>query len=193
MKKVRSHELARRLKEVCDEVGVERFTPRNIRRRYETEVVVQGVRRNIGRLALKPLTGHSSLAITERYYVRDGIREYLQAVHGIEIGRPLIKGDVVRSVPADLGCVENAVEGGAGFCRNPECDVAGTVTCPMCSGFVTEPGCIPEMEEAVASINLKIAECGPSQHDRTHLLSVKRLYLGYLAVMYETREAQNAG
>lgn len=190
VKKIRVYELTRRLKEACDEAGVERFTPRNIRRRYETEVVVQGVRRNIGRLALKPLTGHASLSVTERHYVRDGIREYLQAVHGIEIGQPLIKGEVVDSVPGELACGENAVEGGAGFCRNSECNVAGTVTCLMCPGFVTEPGCIPEMEEAVALVNAKIAECGEGQHDRGHLMSVKRLYLGYLAVMYEMREAK---
>ena len=194
IKKVRVYELTRRLRIVCDEAGVPRFTPRNIRRRYETEVVLQGVKRNISRLALRPLTGHASIAVTERYYVREEIKEYLQAVHGIEIGQPVIKGEVASEVEADLCDSKNAVEGGAGYCRNSECDIAGTVTCLMCSGFVTEPGCIPEMEEAVMALDVRIAECGTCQHERDHLLSVKRLYLGYLSVMYEKREeARNVG
>ena len=154
-------------------------------------MLFRSVRKNISRLALKPLTGHSSFAVTERYYVRDGIREYLQAVHGIEIGRPPIKGEVTKVVPSAVDKSAHLVESGAGYCRNDECNIPGTVSCLMCSGFLTEPNCIPEMEEAVASIDKRIAACCDNQHERDHLLSVKRLYLGYLAVMYEMKEGGN--
>jgi integrase len=186
-----SFELGRHIDSACDAVGVKRFNPRNVRRRYETEVVLRGIRHNLSRLALRPLTGHSSLDVTERYYVRDDIREYLEAVHGIEIGSPDLRGDVDDWTPDDVG-EEDSVEGGAGFCRRADCDVAGTVTCLMCPGFVTSPERIPEMEAAVRGVNDMIRAAGANQHERDHLLAVKRLYLAYLARMYQLKEAADA-
>ena len=151
-----------------------------------TEVVERGVARNLSRLALRPLTGHVADAVTNRYYLREDIRSYLEAVHGIEIGSPRIVGEVAPSI--DGSCVPAAlVESGAGVCRNEQCDVKGTVTCLMCSGFLTAPQFIPEMKEAVATLDAQMASAG--QHDREHLMSVKRLHLAYLGKMMEMKGA----
>lgn len=174
------------LKETCSRLGISYITPGSIRKRYQTEVVLQGVEKNLNRLAIKPLTGHASIATTEKYYVRDDLRHYLEATYGIEIGAPKIKGEIVEqasNIEVPLS-EEDAVEGGAGFCRNPECNVPGTLTCLMCKGFVTSPECISEMEEAVANVQQRLAAAADNAHDREHLIAVKRLYVGYLAVMY---------
>ncbi len=194
VKRMSSLVFRNRLAEACDALGIERIRPSDIRRRYQTEVVLRGIEQNYSRLALGSLTGHTSLATTERYYVRGDIRQYLEATHGIEIGRPPIKGEIV---PDDelleidgLSPSEDSVEMGAGYCRNPECGIQGTVSCLMCKGFITTPRCIPEMEEAVAAITRKIQECSNVPHDREHLIAVKRVYLKYLAVMYSMKEAR---
>ena len=167
-------------------VGVTAAAPSNLRKRYMTEVVERGVARNLSRLALRPLTGHVADAVTNRYYLREDIRSYLEAVHGIEIGSPRIVGEVAPSI--DGSCVPAAlVESGAGVCRNEQCDVKGTVTCLMCSGFLTAPQFIPEMKEAVATLDAQMASAG--QHDREHLMSVKRLHLAYLGKMMEMKGA----
>ena len=180
-----------RLVDACDKLGIERITPRDIRRRYQTEVVLRGIEHNYNRLALSNLTGHSSLATTERYYVRDNVRNYLEATYGIEIGTAPLRGEIVADGDVALGMElgpEKAVEAGAGYCRNESCNIRGTVSCLMCESFLTTPRCIPEMEEAIEGITRQMRDCADSLHDRDHLLAVKRLYLGYLAVMYSIRD-----
>lgn len=184
------NEYARRLNMAAEAVGAT-VTSRMVRRRYETEVVIKGAEKNLSLLALRPLTGHSSLDTTERYYVRDDVRSYLEATYGIEIGVAKIAGEIVESLPEDVAPTD-AVELGAGFCRNPECNIPGTVTCLMCSGFLTTPDCIPEMKEAVAAVREQIHNAANNIHERDHLLDVERLYLGYLAVMESMKEALNA-
>ena len=184
------------LAETCDTIGIPKIQASDIRRRYQTEVVLQGVERNLSRLAIKPLTGHDSLATTEKYYVRDDLRNYLEATYGIEIGTPDIKGAVLpvsNEMTKEIS-EDDAVEYGAGFCRNPECNVPGTLTCLMCKGFVTTPDRIPEMREALENIQLRLAEASSNIHDREHLLAVKKIYAGYLAIMYSMRaEVKNNG
>lgn len=165
-------------------------TARQVRRRYETEVVLRGVEKNLSRLAIGALTGHSKLATTEKYYVRDGIRHYLEALYGIEIGNPRIPGTITSSGERDEFAETDLVERGAGYCRNEGCDIPGTVTCLMCPGFVTTPSRIPEMIEAVEIVRGKLRSNAYNEHEREHLLAVERLYLGYLSVM-QTMEAES--
>lgn len=182
----------RLLSNLGKELGIEGVSTRTIRRRYETEVVLQGVQRNLNRLAISPLTGHASLSTTERYYIRDDIRDYLEATYGIEIGVPALQGEIVSdgadTVTKEINQNEDLVENGAGYCRNAECNIPGTMTCLMCKGFVTTPRCLPEMEEALSNVHLRLAENATNTHDREHLLAVKRLVLGYIAVMLSMKE-----
>ncbi len=67
--------------------------------------------------------------MTERHCVRDGIREYLQVVYGVEIGKPLVKGEIVAEILVGLGVVESAMENGTWYRRNLACNIVGTVTC----------------------------------------------------------------
>lgn len=183
------------LVDTCTDIGLAPIGARSIRRRYETEVVLKGVEKNLSRLALKPLTGHASIDTTETHYVRDDVREYLEATYGIEIGVPQIRGAVVSNQPEEktLSILqeENKVEDGAGYCRNAECNIPGTLTCLMCQGFVTTPSCIPEMEEMIANLQTRIRKNATNTHERDHLLAVKRLYVGYLATMYSVKEGKD--
>ncbi len=57
MKRVRVYEITRRLRSACDELGIPSSSRGTMEGACEAEVVVQSVRRNIGRLSLKPLIG----------------------------------------------------------------------------------------------------------------------------------------
>lgn len=193
--KMNSEKFYHTLTAACKELGIPTIGARSIRRRYETEVVLKGVERNLSRLALKPLTGHASLATTERHYMRDDIRNYLEATYGIEIGVPKLRGEIVSDDDINEDIVklmvnETMVEGGAGYCRNVECNISGTTTCLMCPSFITTPRCLPEMEEALSNVQIRLANSMANTHDREHLLAVKRMYLGYIGQMMSIKAGE---
>lgn len=173
-----------RLKAACQAVDVPDILPGSVRKRYMTEIVENGAKLNLSKLAIKPLTGHAKEATTNKYYLRPDIKEYLEATYGIVIGRPPISGRIQTSSNeysnADL------VENGCGFCSRRECEIEGMLTCLMCSGFVTTPSNMPEIKNAIRSIEHRMARV--SLHDREHLEAVKELYVAYLGALMEVSE-----
>ena len=187
----------RRLAERCAELGIERIGARSIRRRYQTEVVMRTVKDNLDILKARHLTGHSSLRTTYEYYVRPDVRQFYEISEGVLIGVPRLVGtiegtekgaSVERSLTAD-----SLVEGGAGYCRNDSCNIAGTLPCLMCKGFYTTPRCIPEMQEALEIVKRKLRDSAAYSHERERLLAVKRLYVEYLVVMESMRLDESEG
>ena len=88
--------------------------------------------------------------------------------------------------------VEDIVNDGCGYCRNPECNVLGTANCLMCKGFITTPKHIAQFEEAITILSQQIID-NENPHDKEHLYAVKRLYTAYLEQLYiRKEEAENA-
>ncbi|MBR3690899.1 MAG: site-specific integrase [Eggerthellaceae bacterium] len=187
---IESHNVNSMLKKAAAECEV-KCLPSIIRKTYMTHVVKQGTIRGFDRLDLRPLTNHSDVRVEDIHYLRPDIREYLEATHKITIGNSPIKGDIAISDVSHSK--EFLVEGGCGYCRNEGCKIEGTVSCLLCSGFVTTPKHIPEFEEAIKILDVRINVAG-SQHDREHLVAVKRLYLHYLgALMTLNSSKENNG
>lgn len=183
---------AYRIGTACKELGIPRVTPANIRKRYITTAVEEGIKRGISRLSLRGITGHAHVS-SDAPYLRPDImsletREYLEGAFLVEIGSPELRGEVLPDwkLTAD---VSTLVESGAGVCRNEECNVAGTMPCLMCRGFATSPRYIPEMLDAIATVDEKIKQASP--HDREHLLEAKCIYLAYLGKMIDKEKGQN--
>ena len=170
--------------------GIERCTPSRLRKRYMTETVEQGLKHNLSRLVVTRLTNHACEETVNKYYLREDIREYLEATHGIVIGTPRIQGAITEDNALARFSREDEVEHGCGYCRNEDCNVAGTSTCLMCAGFLTSPQFIPQMEESLAILQSQIARA-PSDHDRQHLVAFKKLLLGYLGKLLEIKEASD--
>ena len=185
---------ALRLESACDELGIPRIAPANIRKRYITTADEEGLRAGISRLALRSITGHADPG-SDSCYLRPDImsretREYLQGAFLVEIGVAEVRGEVLPDCELRAD-VDALVEGGAGVCRSGSCNVAGTVPCLMCRGFATSPRYIPEMLDAIATLEERIKRSSP--HDREHLLEAKCVYLAYLGKMIdkEKEEQQN--
>ena len=169
------------LKRCCDAVGISRITARNLRKTYYTNLVENAVKHNVSLMSLKELTGHANIDTTENYYVKENIRNYLEATYGVEIGNIQVVGTVAAEYLEAKH--EDIVNDGCGYCRNPECNVLGTANCLMCKGFITTPKHIAQFEEGLTILTKQIVD-NENPHDKEHLYALKRLYAAYLEQIY---------
>lgn len=177
----------------CKELKIPKVAPSNIRKRYMTTGVEEGLRAGVSRIALLDITGHADIR-SDFPYLRPDImspktRAYLEGAFLVDFDDCCeMKGDVLfdSELPEE---VRSLVEGGAGICRSTSCNVAGSVPCPMCAGFATSPRYIPEMLDAIATIDEKMKRASP--HDREHLLDAKCAYLAYLGKMIDKKEEEH--
>ena len=185
-----SRSYAKYLHASCDEAGIPRYSAQNLRKTYYTNLVENAIKNNVSLMSLKELTGHANIDTTENYYVKENIRNYLEATYGVEIGNMPVVGTVASEYPEAKH--EDIVNDGCGYCRNPECNVLGTANCLMCKGFITTPKHIAQFEEAINILNQQIVD-NENPHDKEHLYAVKRLYAAYLEQLYiRKEEAENA-
>jgi integrase len=174
----------------CDEAGIPRYSAQNLRKTYYTNLIENAIKNNVSLMSLKELTGHANIDTTENYYVKENIRNYLEATYGVEIGNMPVVGTVASEYPEAKH--EDIVNDGCGYCRNPECNVLGTANCLMCKGFITTPKHIAQFEEAINILSQQIVD-NENLHDKEHLYAVKRLYAAYLEQLYiRKEEAENA-
>lgn len=173
------------LQNCCTEAGMPLYSANNLRKTYYTNLVENAIKNNVSLLSLKELTGHASIDTTENHYVKENIRNYLEATMGVEIGNMNIPGEIVNDYPEANH--DDLVNDECGYCRNPECNVLGTANCLMCKGFVTTPDRISQFEEAIAVLSKQLTE-NNNQHDKEHLYAVKRLYVAYLEQLYIRKE-----
>ena len=185
-----SRSYAKYLHDCCNEAGIPRYSAQNLRKTYYTNLVENAIKNNVSLMSLKELTGHANIDTTENYYVKENIRNYLEATYGVEIGNMLVVGTVATDYPEAKH--EDIVNDGCGYCRNPECNVLGTANCLMCKGFITTPKHIDQFEEAINILSQQIVD-NENPHDKEHLYAVKRLYAAYLEQLYiRKEEAENA-
>lgn len=185
-----SRSYAKYLHDCCNEVGIPRYSAQNLRKTYYTNLVENAIKNNVSLMSLKELTGHANIDTTENYYVKENIRNYLEATYGVEIGNMPVVGTVATDYPEAKH--EDIVNDGCGYCRNPECNVLGTANCLMCKGFITTPKHIAQFEEAINILSQQIVD-NENPHDKEHLYAIKRLYAAYLEQLYiRKEEAENA-
>ena len=158
---------------------------KKICRHQQFFAVENAIKNNVSLMSLKELTGHANIDTTENYYVKENIRNYLEATYGVEIGNMPVVGTVATDYPEAKH--EDIVNDGCGYCRNPECNVLGTANCLMCKGFITTPKHIAQFEEAINILSQQIVD-NENPHDKEHLYAVKRLYAAYLEQLYIRKE-----
>ena len=176
------------LQNCCAELGMPMYSANNLRKTYYTNLVENAIKNNVSLLSLKELTGHASIDTTENHYVKENIRNYLEATMGVEIGNMQLPGEVVSEYPEAKH--DDLVNDECGYCRNPECNVLGTANCLMCKGFITTPDRISQFEEAIAILSKQLTN-NNNQHDKEHLYAVKRLYVAYLEQLYIRKEEKS--
>lgn len=173
------------LKRICLELGIEGFTAQNLRDTYMTKAIEHAMRNNMSELEIRALTNHKKLSTTTNHYVAENIKKYLEAIHRIIIGNPVIKGKIMGETECGN---EDLVNEQCGYCPYESCIKKDDgLDCLMCSGFIATIDRIPYYEEKIKSLDAEIKSANLLK-EKERLTTIKRLYLAYLAKLLELKE-----
>lgn len=130
-------------------------------------------------------SGHKDIDTTFRHYVHPEIRDYLEALHKIDIGNIKVKGNIIEKLEDEIAkknIKSITVKGGCGYC-NGNCIDNDRIDCLICKNFIVTLDRAPYLQNKVKEIDFEIKN-EKKMHDKEHLISIKKLYLAYLAQIY---------
>ena len=166
------------LKRCCLEIGIETYTAQNLRDTYMTKAIEYAMKNNLSDLETNVLTGHKRIDTTTNHYVVNKIKEYLEATHQVIVGNPVIKGEITDHTNHGK---EDLVNDECGYCSNVSCiKKDDNLDCLMCNGFIATIDRIPYYEEKIKLLDNDIKNT-KIRTEKDRLLTIKRLYLAYLA------------
>lgn len=195
---IRLDKFYRRFKRITNQLDLKNgpYTLYNCRHTYMTKLFEKAA--NEGDIYKAIIaTGHADIVTTMKNYVKPDIRNYLEAFYKVKIGDVVINGqvaevinDVITDLPNDLR--EITVKQGCGFCKG-QCDMNEQVDCLLCRNFVVVLDRIPYFEKSIEEIN-NIITNEEILHEKEHLISIKKLYVAYLARLYSYKQQkENCG
>lgn len=177
-----------KLRRACDDMGIQTITPSSIRKRYMSTVKDEGLKNQISRFLLRPLTGHASTKSDLSYFTREISTQtlaYLEGAFLLELEPRPLRGTVESDSDAAVEATAQSLVHG-GICRRGECEIQGTLPCFMCPGFATAPMYMSEMLDVIKAIDDKILMSPP--HDKEHLIEAKKIALVYLGKMIDLKK-----
>ena len=177
-----------KLRHACDDMGIQAITPSSIRKRYMSTVKDEGLKNQISRFLLRPLTGHASTKSDLSYFTREISAQtlaYLEGAFLLELEPRPLRGTVESDSDAAVEATAQSLVHG-GICRRGECEIQGTLPCFMCPGFATAPMYMSEMLDVIKAIDDKILMSPP--HDKEHLIEAKKIALVYLGKMIDLKK-----
>lgn len=178
-----------RLRRLCSELGIPKYGPADIRRRYMTDADDAADALGMGQGAKSAMTGHVDPATDRKHYIRHDVVEYYEALYGVEIGTAKIRGTLSAVSPEGFS-ESDEVAGGSGWCDSDGC--GGVASCLMCSHFRTTPSQIPAFKANIEAIDRKIASVD-TDHDRGHLAAFKALHVAYICELEKLKERMEGG
>lgn len=174
------------IKAQCDAIGIDIYTAANLRDTHMTKSKEYILKKELSSLEERALTGHKSPEVTNENYYNPKIRTYLESTFGIIIGDVDIKGNIVRESEANFTKADTVADE-CGFCNKTSCDMLNSLDCLMCNGFVVTLDRIPYYEKKLAVLD-KFIDDEPIEHEREHLVTIKRLFVAYLEKLYTLKE-----
>lgn len=180
------------LKRTCKKLNIEKYTASNLRDTYITKAIEYAMTNNLSLLETKTLTWHKKIDTATNNYMDKKLKEYLEAMHMIKIGDIKLNGSV-QSTRDNTLSNDNLVNDECGFCSkcNKKCFL-DQLPCLMCNGFIATIDRIPYFEKQIDNIN-NLIKSSYLNHDKEHLLSVKKLYVAYLFELLKLKEALKNG
>jgi integrase len=162
------------------------YSTYDLRHTYMTKLFEDAIKDGKVNLAILA-SGHKDISTTIKHYIRPDIRNYLEAFYKVNIGNIDIKGRIISNVsdlnmkmPKDLR--EVTVSDCGGICTG-ECDISENIDCLICKKYVVPVDNIPLFEKKLKMLDNQISN-SPIQHEKEHLVSIKKLYVAYLSAMY---------
>lgn len=170
------------LAQCCDEAGIPRYTPSNIRDFHMTKAQEMILRKGYSNATLSILSGHRHVDVTNNHYIEDDLTRIFEAMYGVVIGDVTIEGQIVNAIPKELDDKKHTVEGGCGKCSNKVCIVDSLISCLMCKDFVTAIEYLEEFKKLADYLDSCIAKVS-LPHDKEDLVNKKRLVVAYIIKM----------
>lgn len=137
-------------------------------------------------------TGHDTLKTTKRYIHFD-TKEYLEAMYKVSIGNVKLNGVIVDKIEnAGIEIPNNinniTVKKGCGYCKT-NCEGSNEIDCLICNNFIATLDRIPYFEQGIRYVD-KLIVNEEIMHEKEHLVSIKKLYVAYLAELYRMKNEE---
>lgn len=167
------------------------YTVYNLRDTFMTGIYYKAINEGLDLFYTHAATGHKSIVTTVKHYINYDIRYYLEATYKVKIGDIDIKGKVVKTLDEEIENIpinvnNILVKDGCGYCNNGTC----YVDCLLCSSIVVTLDRIPYFEKAINNIQHQI-DNEEIQHEKEHLVAIKRLYVAFLEKLFILKEEVN--
>lgn len=124
------------LKKVCSQCGIGKYTMRNIRKTYMTNVAKSIRDKGGSAVGLEQLFDHESIETTFRAYAKISDEEILMAISDTKTIHydSKVKNHIKSDVEMDK---KQLVSDGAGYCQKELCTIDGMADCFICPHFIT--------------------------------------------------------
>ncbi len=175
---------------ICQELGIKRYSPYNIRYTYMTKVFENAVFNDLSESEVQVLTKHVKLGTTMGY-VKKSRDDYFKALYQVMLEDVQVnpRGKVVEKMPEQAQELSER-EGGCGRCRAANCLFKSILPCVTCENFVTTVEYEPFFERMIAHINEQM-EDAMYPHDREDLVTMKEVYVSFLIEIDRLKSQKN--
>lgn len=131
------------IKNVCEKLGLPRYTAKNLRITYITNAKAYAQRKGLSDLTLLRITNHANMDTINNHYIQEQIIDALQATIGVVIGNVNIDGTISANSDGFNTAEDALVANGLGFCQSMQCTNQGLLPCQRCKYFFTTIENIP--------------------------------------------------
>lgn len=191
IKRIENDLFYRRFKRLLKSIGMEEstYTLYDFRHTYMTTLFESSISKGETWKAILA-TGHLDRKTTLKNYVKPHIKNYLEAMYKVAIGDISVKGEVVENlsdamdnIPDNLNEIE--VKRKCGYCKG-DCG-ENNIDCLLCVDFVVTIDRLPYFIESLKQID-DLVYNESIQHEKEHLITIKRLYVAYIAKIKSLEE-----
>ena len=191
IKRLENDTFYRKFKSVLESLGIDRssYTLYDFRHTYMTNLFESSINKGETWKVILA-TGHLDRKTTLKNYVKPHINSYLEAMYKVNIGNVSVKGEVVEHLSDAMNNIpdnikEIQVKDKCGYCKG-ECD-ENNIDCLLCANFVVTLDRLPYFVDYLKELD-KIIYSESIHHEKEHLLTIKKLYVAYIAKIQSLKE-----
>lgn len=173
---------------VCKELGLPRYTAKNLRITYITNAKEYAMKNGISDLTLLKITNHANIDTVNNHYIQEKMIDALQATIGVVIGDVNVDGTISASKDGYDTSKGSSVANGCGFCQSAECTSLGPSPCQRCKHFFTTLENIPYYRKEISRLK-ELNDGTKSPHDAEDLIKLIRLNTYILGKLIELKGA----
>ena len=175
------------LKQQCKAIGLYEYTAENLRDTSITKALDFAQENDLSYPEIEILVRGKRSTKIKHYFDAQESKLFVEATYNIIIGDVDLKGQILETTDSSSFTKGETVDDNCGFCKEEECRILKEIGCPMCNYFIVTLDRIPFYKRKIDKLDESI-ENEPLEHEREHLLAIKRIYAAYLAELYKLKE-----